>query len=385
MNAREIGEYRTIYVVIEDSPQFQALTTSAQRVLYSLKLRLPPSGINVLYAAELTPRCGRDMTVARTEDALAELEGADWIMRDGPIIWLVNGLRYEINLSWQQWNHRRGIQRRIFSLPSSAIVESFKSYYPLWMIPADKMTGALADKRIKDLVASRVSVDEIVAAFAGRIRATSNGQARPAIEGPPEGPEKAPPKALPRGDVIDTGNGDASLPREPSSSTRTPASAPDPLAEAGDEIPERVARALGSLVARDLPEIDALPQAEQEWPLRALWRVSRSPGATRTDVAAYVGEMRAVLDGMHGTALAPLELVRACRDWSVNKPELGLGLFRVYLARVARDTKRERGPRSSTPARSATRLSASRLRGDAEPVPDVPRETFHAGEEPTQQ
>lgn len=128
------GEYRSMYTVILDSDDFRALSCEGQHMLLVLKIALPWSGIAVLSPANLLEKLSDKATLAYVHTTLAELESARWIKRHRNVVWLVNGLKYEPSISVKDVKHRRGVQRRVASLPSSPLVEEFKRYYAEWFV-----------------------------------------------------------------------------------------------------------------------------------------------------------------------------------------------------------------------------------------------------------
>jgi hypothetical protein len=129
----ERGEYRAIYTVLIDSPEYLKLKPGGRLMLFVLKLRLGPSGIGVIPAmlANLSEASG--MTAVQTSDALSELEGGDWIRTEGNIVWIVNGLKYEPSISSKNINHRASVISYLKSLPRLKIVDDFRRYYADWL------------------------------------------------------------------------------------------------------------------------------------------------------------------------------------------------------------------------------------------------------------
>lgn len=129
----ERGEYRAIYVVLIDSPEYLKLKPGARLTLFTLKLRLGPSGIGVIPAllANLSEATG--MSAVQVGDALSELEGGDWIRTESNIVWIVNGLKYEPSISSKNINHRASVLTYLNSLPRLKIVDDFRRYYAEWL------------------------------------------------------------------------------------------------------------------------------------------------------------------------------------------------------------------------------------------------------------
>lgn len=130
--AAERGEYRGIYVVIVDGPDFQALTPSAKLVWYTLKLKLGPYGIDAMAGASaaLAERTG--LPCQGAEAALTELEEAGWLERERVLLWLVRGLQFEPSLSPSHPNHREGLRKHLAGLPNLALKQRFRAHYTEW-------------------------------------------------------------------------------------------------------------------------------------------------------------------------------------------------------------------------------------------------------------
>lgn len=123
------GEYRPIYSVLPDSPEFQALSKDAALLLYTVKVTLGPAGIGVLYDDQLAERAR--LTREEMIRAREELIRADWLLVDGRIHWLRNGLRFEPTVTMANENHKKSIMRHLKGLPKQPIVNQFAIYYGL--------------------------------------------------------------------------------------------------------------------------------------------------------------------------------------------------------------------------------------------------------------
>lgn len=123
------GEYRPIHTVLPESPEFKALSKDGKLLVYGLKLSLGFSGIGVLYDDQLAERSG--LTVEELGPARAELVSKDWLVLEGRIHWLRNGLRFEPTISLDNPNHRKAVVRHLQGLPRLSIVSRFATYYEL--------------------------------------------------------------------------------------------------------------------------------------------------------------------------------------------------------------------------------------------------------------
>ena len=89
------GEYRPIYEALFHSPEYLSLSSDARLVLVTLKSLCGAIGVKSWPAldASLSELCG--LLPRRVRAALSELEEARWIEREGNVVWVVNGLRFE--------------------------------------------------------------------------------------------------------------------------------------------------------------------------------------------------------------------------------------------------------------------------------------------------
>ncbi len=141
-NAREAGDHRTLYCALEDDAAFRALSSLAQRVLYALKLRLPRVGIGPLDMGRLVGTCGSDVTLARFRAALDELAGSGFVRWSGPIVWLVNGLRFEPYYRADDARHRLAVQRALLAFARNPVAQEFRAHYPAFFPPTLEVAEA---------------------------------------------------------------------------------------------------------------------------------------------------------------------------------------------------------------------------------------------------
>jgi len=124
------GEYRPIFRVLLDDPDYQSLTPSARLTLVTVKLDLGAPGIGVIYGEQLVVQTG--LTRDEIEGALTELEAARWIKRSGYVLWLKNGLRFEPSFSSRSAASRTHVQRTIAGLPATPLTAEFRAAYREW-------------------------------------------------------------------------------------------------------------------------------------------------------------------------------------------------------------------------------------------------------------
>jgi hypothetical protein len=147
------GAYRSIYEVMLDEPDYQALTASAKLVFLTLKLRLGVSGIDVLNAASHVVAQLTGYTADVVEESFHELKTAERIRFEGNVFEIVGGLDGEPNFKLANLNHRKSIQGHVNSLPEVPIVAEFRTSHSAWFATAD------ADRTDGDPATSEIPFD----------------------------------------------------------------------------------------------------------------------------------------------------------------------------------------------------------------------------------
>jgi hypothetical protein len=173
---RDRGEYRSIYVILFDGPEFQALDADARWLLVTMRLTLGACAIAAIPAmmAVLTDRTG--LPPDRVRQGLEALRSAGWIEVESNIAWVVRGLEFEPHLEAKNQPHRTYVQRHVASLPRLPIVDRFRAKYAEWF------DGALPCAPSSEGAAPAAPSREEAAPAA-----SPNGS-----RGPPEGPSRAP-------------------------------------------------------------------------------------------------------------------------------------------------------------------------------------------------
>lgn len=125
------GVYRGIFSALADDPDFQLLSPSARLVFYTVRLckQAGPAAIFRYYPALLVEQTG--LTARVLEAALKELERGSWIEREGAVLWVRNGLRYDPHVRVADKKHRKAILRHLSELPKLIIVLRFCDYYEI--------------------------------------------------------------------------------------------------------------------------------------------------------------------------------------------------------------------------------------------------------------
>lgn len=130
------GEYRAIRRVLLDGPDYQKLPERARHVFLVLKLNFGPAGIEVWYPAELNARISAQtgISIGGVQDALMLLEKADWIAREGNIVWIKGQIDNDPHIRPADRKHRAMVQRHVAGLPRLPIVAAYVKSYPAWFV-----------------------------------------------------------------------------------------------------------------------------------------------------------------------------------------------------------------------------------------------------------
>lgn len=125
------GVNRSLYSAIFDGPDFQALPAQARHVFLTARLcpQAGPGAIFVCYPEVLARQTG--LPCRQVEGALKALEAAGWIQREGLILWVVNGLRYDPTMHLSDVKHQKAVARSVAALPHLQIVLKFCDYYKI--------------------------------------------------------------------------------------------------------------------------------------------------------------------------------------------------------------------------------------------------------------
>ena len=130
------GLYRGAYSALVEDLDFQQLSPAARHVLLTLRLSPQNNAASMfrLYVEALQLQTGYDVQIL--ESALAELAcspdlSQPWIYRDGTVLWIRNGLRFDPNMHLANVKHRTAVLRAISGLPKSGLLSKFRRYYHL--------------------------------------------------------------------------------------------------------------------------------------------------------------------------------------------------------------------------------------------------------------
>lgn len=157
---KEKQEYRSFYSRMIDDVDFQEMDGGVFKVLFVLKHSLGAAGIGILRKLMIAEQTG--ITVAALEAALAELAkpkgygNRGWIVREKNIVWIVNALANEPNLSADNPKHITFIEERLLKpLGNAPIVDQFRTYYAAWF--GESKPGPRPAATTIDTVSDRVS------------------------------------------------------------------------------------------------------------------------------------------------------------------------------------------------------------------------------------
>lgn len=123
------GVYRGVHSSLFDDPDYQKLSARARHVLLTVRLcrEAGPAVIFRYYPSTLALQTG--LSRHYLEAALTELATAEWIVCDGVVLWVRNGLRYDPQVRLSSAKHREAVIRQLEGLPKSPIIATFCQYY----------------------------------------------------------------------------------------------------------------------------------------------------------------------------------------------------------------------------------------------------------------
>lgn len=130
------GVHRGVYSVLVDDLDFQKLSPRTRHVFLTLRLskEVGPACIFVFYPEVVGRQTG--YTARQVEAAMVELEQSPdsehpWVRREGPLVWLRNGLLHDPTMTLANENHLKSVARWIDGLPRVNLVLTFCEYYKI--------------------------------------------------------------------------------------------------------------------------------------------------------------------------------------------------------------------------------------------------------------
>src|SRR5262245_30833373 len=103
------GVYRGIYSAMPDDLDFQRLPPHARLLLYTLRVcrDAGPAAIFPYSGETLMRQTG--LSRPQLASAFAALEADSWILREPPLVWIRNALRYDPTLRLADPKHRSAV------------------------------------------------------------------------------------------------------------------------------------------------------------------------------------------------------------------------------------------------------------------------------------
>jgi len=148
------GEWRGTYRAILSDPDYQRLAPDAKLMLWTL-LHYPGGNMAGVLMPHLDVLRGyTGLTERRAKVSLDELELAEWIVRQGPVLWIRNALRFDVGKPLRDSKKVAGIQRILRGLPPCSLLWSFAEYYGLE--PSDRWPRPGGDPNQEDLPLSPI-------------------------------------------------------------------------------------------------------------------------------------------------------------------------------------------------------------------------------------
>src|SRR5574341_560561 len=128
--AGERGPYRSIYCVLWDSPEFQQLPSDAKTLFMYLRTG-PDCNFPCIFVFR---RLGlreqfHDWPDARIDAGIDALIDASFIRVSMPLIWIVNGLRYDPSYVPANSKQKSGIEAILKSLPKCQLINECAEFY----------------------------------------------------------------------------------------------------------------------------------------------------------------------------------------------------------------------------------------------------------------
>jgi hypothetical protein len=125
------GEYTSIHTAMADDPDFRTLGPDARLCVYTLKMILGASGVEVVrcFTAQMAELTG--LPESRLLPALNELIADKWLIVQGDVVWLRNGLKHNPNFTLTNPKHKTSMERHLHGLPRLETVNAFAVYYGL--------------------------------------------------------------------------------------------------------------------------------------------------------------------------------------------------------------------------------------------------------------
>jgi hypothetical protein len=125
------GTYRAVHTSLWDDPGYEKLSPEARHVLLVLRLGTQ-SNLPCCYRLRLSvlsENTGYPLDTLCSP--IAELKNEGWIQFDGVVVWIINGLKYDPQISLANPKHFENVLKVLSGLPKSQIVLNCCKHYSI--------------------------------------------------------------------------------------------------------------------------------------------------------------------------------------------------------------------------------------------------------------
>ncbi len=129
MPRNDRGIYRGIYASLIDDLDFQSMKSRTRHVFLTLRLS-EQTGIGCIFRFYYEPlQQQTGYTKAEIDESLSECAAGGWIKVEWPLLWIINGLRYDPYAKIKSPKIRACVLKHVKSLPKLALVREFCEFY----------------------------------------------------------------------------------------------------------------------------------------------------------------------------------------------------------------------------------------------------------------
>ena len=132
MPASPFGPYRSLYISLQNQLEFLALSSDARLLFYTIKFSPLGTVAGVFVYHDAVGLLHTGLPPGRYRAALKELCDSvphPWIITEGSVVWLRNGLKFEPGYALTDPNKKKGIEKLLVTLPKLQIIRNFSYYY----------------------------------------------------------------------------------------------------------------------------------------------------------------------------------------------------------------------------------------------------------------
>ena len=179
------SKYQTLYQKITSDFDFKKFSSIAQLVFYTLKFCKENNAANIFeFFIETLPK-RNNLSLKDNEKGIKELVNSGWIVVEGDIVWIVNGLRHNPSFKTNNDKHRKALSTCLGDMPQCGILKAFIGYYELTGDGFDTLCDSLSDDtKIPYPMHITVSVSEDITVTEKVDITTKKGLAKKAITWP---------------------------------------------------------------------------------------------------------------------------------------------------------------------------------------------------------